>query len=199
MSIQFNDVERLIMERWTEVTGLIEAHETLQDRLEEQIETVADRIGRWARPQGFDVDSSPRDVEINAWKPAWADRRKEPRVFLTVGGFYPIGFRRVDAAHPYLWVRAENLAEYRLRETQRTAFAHDLRAALGEGAREWEAHDVDDLEGPLGRYLSEYDDTFRAKLLPDSDALFDFCTKHFPTLFSLADVIDAQLQRLGTR
>ena len=89
MSIIFNDVERLILERWPEVVGLIDAHETLQDRLEEQIQIVADRVGRWARPHGFEVDSSPRFAEINAWRPAWADQRKEPRVFLTVGGFYP--------------------------------------------------------------------------------------------------------------
>ena len=36
MSVVFNDVERLILERWTEVMGLIGAHETLQDRLEDR-------------------------------------------------------------------------------------------------------------------------------------------------------------------
>ena len=121
MSIMFNDVERLILERWPEVVGLIDAHETLQDRLEEQIQIVADRVGRWARPHGFEVDSSPRFAEINAWRPAWADRRKEPRVFLTVGGFYPAGFRKVDAAYPYARVYTMNLADYKLKEPQRTA------------------------------------------------------------------------------
>jgi hypothetical protein len=197
MTIMFNDVERLILERWTEVVGLIDAHETLQDRLEEQIQSVADRVGRWARPQGFEVDSSPRDGEINAWKPAWADRRKDPKVFLTIGGFYPIGFRKVEDSHPYMWVYTMNLEQYKLKEQQRTAFAHALRTALGGRAREWEAHDVDDLEGPLGRYLVEYDTTFRVKLLPDPDALFEFCTKQFESLFALADTIDAELQRLG--
>ena len=197
MSIMFNDVERLILERWPEVVGLIDAHETLQDRLEEQIQIVADRVGRWARPHGFEVDSSPRFAEINAWRPAWADRRKEPRVFLTVGGFYPAGFRKVDAAYPYAWVYTMNLADYKLKEPQRTAFAHALRTALGDRAIEWDADDVDDLEGPLGRYLVEYDNTFRAKLLLDPDALFAFCTTHFPNLFSVADTIDSELQRLG--
>ena len=197
MSVVFNDVERLILERWTEVMGLIGAHETLQDRLEELIQVVTERVGRWARPQGFEVDSSPRNAEINAWRPAWADRRKDPRVFLTVGGLCPIGFRKVDSAHPYLWVYTSNLADYKLKEPQRIAFAQALRTGLGDRAREWEAHDVDDLGSPLGRYLVEYDNAFRAKLLVDSDALFDFCKKHFPTLFSLADMIDADLQRLG--
>jgi hypothetical protein len=196
MAIMFNDVERLILERWNEVVGLIDAHETLQDRLEEQIQIVADRVGRWARPQGFEVDSSPRFAEINAWRPAWADRRKDPRVFLTVGGFYPLGFRKVETSHPYVWVHTSNLEQYKLKEPQRIEFAHALRTALGERAREWEAHDVDDLKGPLGSYLVEYDETLCAKLLLDPDGLFEFCTKHFPTLFALADTIDAELQRL---
>jgi hypothetical protein len=196
MSIVFNDVERLILERWTEVVGLIDAHETLQDRLEEQIQIVADRVGRWARPHGFEVDSSPRFAEINAWRPAWADRGKDPKVFLTVGGFYPLGFRKVETTHPYVWVYTSNLEQYKLKEPQRIEFAHALRTALGDRAKDWEAHDVDDLERPLVRYFVEDDDTFRAKLLLDPEALFEFCTKHFPTLFSIADIIDAEIQRL---
>ena len=39
--------------------------------------------------------------------------------------------------------------------------------------------------------------TFRVKLLLDPDALFEFCTKLFESLFALADTIDAELQRLG--
>lgn len=196
MSIVFNDVEKLILERWTEVMGLIEAHETLQKRLEEQIQIVADRVGRWARPYGFEVDSTPRLSDINAWRPAWAERRKDPKVFLTVGGLCPMGFRKVEGQHPYLWVFTSNLEQYKIKEPQRIAFAHALRTALGDRAPEWEAHDVDDVGAPLGKYLAEYDDAFRAKLSLDPNVMFDFCTKHFPTLFSLGDIIEAKLQEL---
>jgi hypothetical protein len=192
MSVVFNEVERLILERWTDVMGLIEAQETLQKRLEEQVQIIADRIGRWARPQGYEVDSAPRAPEINAWRPAWADRRREPRVWLLIGGFYPTGFGKVEAAHPYLWVYTSD----KLKASSRTELAHRLRQALGAQAKDWEAHDVDDW-APLGKYLVEYDNTFRAKLLPDADAVFDFCTQHFPTLFSLADMIESELQRLN--
>jgi hypothetical protein len=192
MSVVFNDVERLILERWTDVMGLIEAQETLQKRVEEQVQTIADRIGRWARPQGYEVDSSPRAAEINAWRPAWADRRREARVYLSVGGFYPTGFGKVEAAHPYLWVYTSD----KLKDSLRTDFAHRLRGALGAQAKDWEAHDVDDWS-PLGRYLVEYDNMFRVKLLLESEAVFEFCTQHFPTLFSLADMIDLELQRLN--
>jgi hypothetical protein len=83
-----------------------------------------------------------------------------------------------------------------LKASSRTELAHRLRQALGAQAKDWEAHDVDDW-APLGKYLVEYDNTFRAKLLPDADAVFDFCTQHFPTLFSLADMIESELQRLN--
>jgi hypothetical protein len=191
MSIIFNDVERLILERWTDVTGLIDAHETVQGRLEEQIQTIADRIGRWAKPQGYEVDSSPRMAEINAWRPAWADRRKDARVYFSVGGFYPTGFGKVETAHPYLWVYTSD----KLKDSLRTDLAQRLRQALGSQAREWEAHDVDDWS-PLGKYLVEYDNRFRVKLLSDPDAVFDFCTQHFPTLFSIADIIEAELNHV---
>ena len=191
MSVVFNDVERLILERWTEVMGLIEAEETLQKRLEEQIQTIADRVGRWARPQGYEVDSAPRSAEINAWRPGWADRRRDVRVYLSVGGFYPTGFGKVETAHPYLWVYTSD----KLKDSLRTELAHRLRQALGAQAKDWEAHDVDDWS-PLGKYLVEYDNTFRVKLLSDTDAAFDFCAQYFPTLFSIADIIEAELTRL---
>jgi hypothetical protein len=197
MAVDFTDVERLMLERWSDVTGLMEAHRALQDRLEEQLQIVADRIGRWARPLGFEVDCSPREAEINAWRPSWADRRKDPRVYLTLGGICPIGFRKVDVAQPYLWVYTSHLADYRIKEPERVAFAHSLRAALGASAKEWEAHDVDDLDGPLGRYVTGYDSSQRAKLLLDGDALFTFCTEQFPILFAIGDTIDVELQKIA--
>lgn len=198
MSVEFSDVDRLILERWMEVTGLLDAHRGLQDRLEEQIRIVSDRVERWARPLGFDVTCSPRDSEIYAWRPNWYDKRKEvSRVWLTLGGFCPIGFRKVDAAHPYLWVYTDDLEHFRVKEPERMAFAQALRAALGNAAQDWEAHDVDDSDSPLGRYLLSYDNSQRARLLAEADALFTFCTEHFPTLFTLADVIDNELKKLG--
>jgi len=198
MSVEFTDVERLILERWTDVTALLEAHRTLQDRLEERIETVADRVGRWARPLGFEVTCSPREAEIFAFRPAWYDKRKDlARILLTIGGFCPIGFRRVDAPNPYLYVYTGNLEQFRIKEQECIEFAQALRTALGTRATEWEAYDVDDRESPLGRYLVGYDNGQRARLLLESDALYGFCIEHFPTLFELADVIDGELQRLS--
>jgi hypothetical protein len=196
MLVEFTDVERLVLERWTDVMGLIDVHRALQDRLEEQINIVTDRVGRWARPLGFDVECSPREAQIHGWRPSWADRRKPARVYFTIGGFCPIGFRKVVDPYPYLWVLTEKLEEYKVKEPERLAFAQALRGALGESARDWDAQDVDDKDAPLGRYLTQYDNAQRARLLLDSDTLFNFCIEHLPAVFALADVVDSELKKL---
>ena len=151
----------------------------------------------WARPLGFEVDCSPREAEIHCWRPSWVDRRKPPRVLLSIGGFCPIGFRKVADLYPYLWVNTGNLEQYRMKGPERMAFAQALRVALGESASSWEADDVEDERSPLGRYLTQHNNGFRGRLLLDSDALFGFCTEHLPTVLALADVIESELKKLG--
>ena len=197
MPVEFSDVERLVLERWTDVMGLIEVQRSVQDRVEEQIGIVADRVGRWARPLGFEVDCSPREAEIHCWRPSWVDRRKPPRVLLSIGGFCPVGFRKVADLYPYLWVNTGNLEEYRVKEPERIAFAQALRVALGESASSWEADGVEDESGPLGRYLTQYDNGQRARLLLNPDSLFAFCIEHLPEVLALADVIDSEQRKLG--
>lgn len=197
MAVPYSDLDRFILQRWEDVMGLIEAHRSLQDRVEEVIDVVKERLGRWAGPKGFVVDADARDSEIFAWPNNWADKRKGPRVRLVIGGFCPLGFRKVDADHPYLWVYTDTLEDFRVKEPERQAFAQALRSALADQAPAWEAHDVDDSWAPLGRHLTQYDNAARARLIADSDALFDFCVEHFPALFQLVPVIQAELDKLG--
>lgn len=197
MPVSYSDIDRLILERWIDVVGLIEAHRDVQGRIEELVETVGERVARWARPKGFEIRTEARKSEIYAWRRAWADKRKGERISLALGGFCPIGFRSIDHAYPYLWVYTDPLENFRVKEEERIAFSHTLRTALGDRAGDWEAHDVDDADAPLGRYLTQCDNAARARLVMDPDALFDFCTDHFPTLFELADIVEAELQRLG--
>jgi hypothetical protein len=92
-----------------DVIGLIEAHRNLQDRIEDVVGVVKERLNRWAEPNGYVIDVDAKDSEIYAWPTAWADKRKGPRVQLVIGGFCPMGFRRVEADFPYLWVYTGNL------------------------------------------------------------------------------------------
>ena len=194
----YTEMDRLVLERWPEVMGLIDAHEKTQDAMEDALKAVGDRVLRWVREQGFDGEMSARDAELDVWRPAWYDKRKEePKVYLTLGGFCPLGFRKVEDNFPYLWVRTYPLERYKLKEPDRVKFAQALRAALGEDARNWDADDVEDADHPLGRYLRQYDESARARLLLDPDAFVSFCKEHLPALFALSNMIDAELQRVN--
>jgi hypothetical protein len=193
----YTEMDRLVLERWTDVRGLIEAQEDVQERMEEVIRVVGERLGRWASPLGYVVEAQPKAGEFHLWRPTWADKRKGHKVSLVLGGFCPIGFRKVADRYPYLWLYTSQLEEFKVKEAQRREFAQNVRASLGEQASRWESPDVDDAGGPFGRYLLDYDEQARARLLLQPDALFDFATRHIPELFELADPVEAELEKLG--
>ena len=197
MSFAYSEMDQLILQRWNDVMGLIEAHREVQDRIEEMIDAVGERVARWARPLGFETTVQRRDAEFLAWRPGWSDRRKGEKVVLVLGGFCPDGFRKVDERHPFQWVYIGNLANFRCKEPERAIFSQALRAALGDHARSWEAQGVNEADYPLGRYLTSIRDADRAQLISRPDALFSFVTENFAPLFQIADVIDAELVKLA--
>jgi hypothetical protein len=197
VSFSYSEMDQMIIQRWPDVIGLLEAQKNVQDRIEEMIGLVGERVDRWARPLGFETETSPRDAEIVAWRPAWADKRKGPKVRLAVGGFCPIGFRKIEEPYPYLWVKTDTLENFKMKEPEREAFARTLRSALGDQARTWEADGIDDADFPLGRYLTSVSDADRAKLIATPDALFAFVTDAYKPLFEIADVIETELVKLG--
>ena len=103
----------------------------------------------------------------------------------------------MEEPHLYQWVYIENLANFRVKDAERAAFSQALRASLGEQARRWEAEGVDDTEHPLGHYLTGVSDADRARLVSNQDSLFTFATEHFQPLFQIADVVEAELVKLG--
>jgi hypothetical protein len=189
-------MDRLIIERWRDVVGLIEAQRQTQDRIEEMIDVVGERVARWAQGVGFEVETDAKYAEFRAWRPSWADKRRGAKVQIALGGFCPREYRRTDSPHPYLWVYTEDLEKFRVREPERIAFAKSLRRALGDAARSWEATGVDDATQPLGRYLSDVADAERLKIISSPDALFEFVTEQYPNAFELADVIEGELVKL---
>jgi hypothetical protein len=197
VSFSYSDMDQLILQRWTDVVGLIDAHRNTQNRIEEMIEVVGERLARWARPMGFETNVDAREAEFYAWRPSWSEKRKDPKVVLVLGGFCPMGFRKTDVAHPFQWVFIDGLSNYRMKEAERAMFARSLRIALGDEAKSWEADDVDDEDQPLGRYLTKISDKDRSSIISSPDALFAFANEHFPALFQLADTIEAELNKIG--
>lgn len=197
MSFSYSEMDRLVLERWADVVGLIEAHRGAQDRIEEMMDVVGERVARWARPLGFETSVDTKEPEFLAWRPKWAEKRKDPKVVLALGGFCPLGFRKTDAKHPYQWVNIEGLSNYRMKEPERTAFALSLRTALGDDAKSWDADGIDDADQPLGRFLTTVNDKDRATVISSPDSLFAFVSDHFSPLFQLADTIEAELNKIG--
>ena len=76
-------------------------------------------------------------------------------MWFAVGGFVPEGYRKCKADHPYIWVGV-SLDYLRVKASLHEQFARELRGELGEALKDWQAPDVDDDAGPLGRYLKEY-------------------------------------------
>ena len=139
MSFLYSEMDQLILQRWADVVGLIDAHRNTQDRIEEMIQTVGDRLARWAQPMGFETSVSTRGAEFQAWRPNWSDKRKDPKVLLTLGGFCPLGFRKTEDKYPYQWVIIEGLSQYRMKDAERIAslslFGGPLATRLNHGMR----------------------------------------------------------------
>lgn len=197
MSFSYSDMDQLVLQRWGDVVGLLAAHREAQDRIEEMIEVVGERVSRWARPLGFETSVETKDVEFRAWRPSWSEKRKDPKVVVAIGGFCPFGFRKTDAKHPYQWVYIDGLSNYRMKEPERIAFAGTLRSALGSEAKSWDADGVDDADAPLGRFVTTVSDKDRAALISSPDALFAFANEHFTPLFQLADMIERELNKIS--
>ena len=194
----YTEMDRLVLERWSDVIGLIEAQRVAQDQIEVTLGVAGERILRWVRERGFEGEMSPRDGELWVWRPSWYDKRKAvAKVYFALGGLCPIGFRKVEDSYPYLWVCTYPLEDFKKKESERVKFAQALRVALGDQAREWEDTDIEDANFPLGRHLRQYGSTERIQWLLDPNRLVEFSKEHLPALFALADTIDSELQRIA--
>jgi hypothetical protein len=197
MATEYTDVDRLILSRWNDVMGLFEAHEELQDRIEEVIDDVAARLTQWLDTRGYDLIScDAKAASIDFGKTDWHHKKKDGwAVYFQIGEFAPIGFRKVRDDHPYCWLQTENLEFLRMKEPERIAFAKALRQELGDGASKWANTYVKDTESPLGRHFTDISDRDRVDFVTDPDKLFDFAKRASEELFTLADPIDRVLAK----
>jgi hypothetical protein len=195
MSEFYSDLDRLVIERWDDIRGLIKAQKDVQSRMDEVIEQVGQRLRRWTAPLGFEVEAAPSDGEFHAWRPEWADKRKGARVYFVVGGFWPDGYHKLDAKAPYIGLYTGNLEQFRMKEAERTAFGRALRTALDGQGSTWE-EDSYDADLPLNRYLKHYDGARRSALIGDADRLFEFSKEQLTSVFQLADIVGTQLASL---
>jgi hypothetical protein len=176
--------------------ALFDAHEELQDRVEELVDGVGERLNRWLEDRGYEVNTDSKAPSFWIGKPDWYYRRKDDwTVAFEIGGFAPFGFRKVKEDQPFAWLHTSNLEFLKMREPERVEFAKALRQELGEGAKAWAHKDIDDAESPLGRYFTDIKEADRVELISDPDKLFEFAIKTCEELFTLGDPIDRMLAR----
>jgi hypothetical protein len=196
----YTDVDLLILQRWDDTRGLLEAYEELQDRMHEVIQEVGERLVQWAESRGYTLDVDARTPQYYAYKTAWMNRRKDDAlVYYNVVDFAPVGYRKVKEAHPSIWVHTDNLQMLKLKEAERIQFARALRNRLGDTAKSWQHDDANDTEYPLGKALTHVSDADRVQLVADPERLYGFTVAAFEEAFALSDAIDETLADFRSR
>lgn len=199
MPSSYTDVDRLILDRWDEVSNLIEAREELQDRIADVIDAAGEKVRRWLQPIGYEIEVDAKRAQYRVHRTTWVYKRKGPAVYFALEDFCPIGYRRVESPYPTLWLITRHLENFRVKEEDRRKFASDLRNELGPIAAHWDDDECDDAETPVGRYLTEYDSRKRCELISSSEALYAFAVKELTRGFELSDAVDALLQKILPR
>lgn len=195
----YTDIDRMILERWDEVNQLIEAREETKDRIAKVIEAATERLRRWLEPQGYELQSWPKDGEFHVWRRTWDVKKKGPAVKFILEGFCPPGYRRGAETFPCLWLATTALENYKLKEADRRAFAAGLRAELGASAADWDDDACDDANGPLVQYLREFDRGRQVNLVSSADNLAQFTMEHLSKSLAISDVVDRCVSRAIAR
>lgn len=195
MNTPYTDVDRLMLDRWAEVNAMREAYDELLEKMTDMVNAASNRAGAWLGENGYEWDGDEKHPWLRAWRRDWEKPKGEPMVWLEIADFAPMGFGRVEAAHPWLWVMTGQLDRLKLREADRVRFARDLKAMLGPAAAKWEHADCDDESEPLGRYCTEVTDQQRLEMLVHPARLVEFLEAGFKELFELEPAISETLKR----
>lgn len=84
----FDDVDKLILEKWSEVTELVDAHRRVREKIEAQFDFVCEQLRDWAAEQELDIRVDAKAGEFYAYSPQWLQPGKQdPWASLAVGGF----------------------------------------------------------------------------------------------------------------
>ena len=200
MSVAYTDVDRLILDRWQDTQGLLEAYEDLQNRIQDVIADIGAPFERWASSHGYKSEVDAKSAIFYMYRPEWENRRRDDAlVFFSLEDCAPVGYRRVQEEHPCLWLYTENLQMVKLKEADRMRFASELRTKIGELAEAWRHDSANESEYPLGKKLTDVNDLDRVRLVSDPAALLQFVTDSFQQAFPLADAIDRMLIQLRSR
>lgn len=197
MPHRYTDVDRMILNRWTEVTGLREAFDELLDRMRDVLGDTLPKAVEQARIRGFECDFNAKLPSLWFWKPAWAAKSsKEAGVYFFVSDFAPMQYGKSGYEHPETTVRIEDL--HRLKIRDRPAFAQAVKAALPKEIRtKWESETGALDECPLGlshRTISPLD---RVNWMQEPAALIQFLAEKMDEAMEVVPGVDKALAEVA--
>jgi hypothetical protein len=186
--IVFDDVDRLILGKWLEVSELVAAFEAVQDKLREQLASINEGLQAWAQEQDLELTVKPKEGEFWAYQRDWLQpSRDQPWVSLVVGGFVI-----EDAAHDggNRVYSAIYCTSGKHRQFSKDVFGAALKAAIGaETAALWS---VDTDRGcPLNRYSA----SLSPETFLDSERLGKLVAAEFNQLLEFVEPVASSIHK----
>lgn len=188
MAEPLTELDKFLLNQWTDASALREALTDLEQRLSDRLRGVADRLPPWLESRGFILqDIEAKYACINVGKKAWMSADGEARIYISVAALYPFGFRRNEEDHPYVWVYT-----YGLSKAEQKAFRDAAVKRIGEKPGYWINDDCSQ-KAPVGRYIRSHGDAERVQLALSEDALEAFVKEQLEPLLEISADLDAAL------
>ena len=166
--------------------GIRDAIKELEARLADRLEATADRLPAWLKERGYVLlDVETKSATVNVGKNTWMKNKEDAFVYVSVGGLFPFGYRKVGEEHPFVWLMSDGLSEDE-QEVFQAEVSNRLEKLPGGWlnkacARDW----------PAGRYITSHGDPERVKLAQSDESLESFMKAELEPILALGDEFDA--------
>lgn len=188
MVLSTEAIDDFLFEEWPEATALRDALVGLEERLAGRLKVVAERIAPWCAEHSFSyVECDPKFAAINLAKVGWMSNDVTPRVYCSVAGLFPAGYRRVADPHPSVWVYT-----YGMPRQEQVTFRDALTARLEGRPGGW-INDDCTRRGPAGQYAKSHGDTERIALARSTEALEEFVRSQLAVVLAVSGDVDEAL------
>src|SRR5688572_23686488 len=101
--MNYTDVDRLILERWTDVVALRAAFDDLLHRMRDTVEGAILTAERWAAEKNWHVEHWVKDPWFDVYKQEWT-RKDQAVLYFRISQFAPHGYGAVADDHPWVWL-----------------------------------------------------------------------------------------------
>lgn len=150
MTVRFDDVDKLVVEKWAAVSELVEAHAAVERKVRDLVDETGTALAPWTKGHlGFNLETRAKDGEFWLVKPEWrlSEDKDVPVACLVLGGFTAsVAFAADDRFYACVYCHDDKSRGY-----VRTPFREALLAEIGPARETW-ATDTDKT-CPLNQYL----------------------------------------------